>query len=132
MLAALEGQPYTIPFSGPLTFCHVEDAALRFVTAISKEQTGAPVFDMNGTPAQTSDIIDIIKAKTGVNTPLDFEGPEMPFPAEPDNGALNALLGIASYRSLETGIEDTLAHFKMAKARGFDISALAARLTESS
>ena len=44
MLAAIEGQPYTVPFSGPLTFCHVEDAALRFVSAISKEQKGAPVF----------------------------------------------------------------------------------------
>lgn len=129
MLAALEGQPYTVPFSGPLTFCHVQDAALRFVMAISKEQIGAPVFDMNGTPADTAEIIDLIKTKTGVNTRLNFTGHAMPFPAEPDNGALDALLGAPSYRSLEIGIEDTLAHFKTAKARGFDTKGLAEQLT---
>jgi len=129
MLAALEGLAYTVPFSGPLTFCHVEDAALRFVTAISKDQTGAPVFDMNGTPSDTSDIIDVIKAQTGVNAHLNFNGSAMPFPAQLDSGGLDALLKVPPYRSLEKGIEQTLAHFKIAKARGFDISALAARLT---
>ena len=132
MLAALEGQPYTVPFSGPLTFCHVEDAALRFVTAISKEQTGAPVFEMNGTPAETADIIAIIKAKTGVNTRLDFAGSPMPFPAQADDGRLDARLGVRPYWSLDAGIEHTLSHFKMAKARGIDTAALAARLTEPS
>jgi len=129
MLAAFEGKPYTVPFSGPLTFCHVEDAALRFVTAISKEQTGAPVFDMNGTPAETADIIDIIKTKTGVNAQLNFTGGAMPFPAEIDDGGLDTLLGVPTYRSLETGIEDSLTHFKIAKARGFDTTALAEHLT---
>ena len=131
MLGALEGQSYTIPFSGPLTFCHVEDAALRFVTAISKKQNGAPVFDMNGTPAETAKIIALIKAKTGENTQLNFEGRAMPFPAQPDNGALDALLDVPPYRSLETGIDDTLKHFKLAKARGFDTYALAKHLTRS-
>lgn len=132
MLAALECEPYTVPFSGSLTFCHVEDAALRFVSAIAQDQTGAPVFNMNGTPADTAEIVDIIKAKTGAVTELGFGGNAMPFPAEPDDGALDALLGVPPYRSLEAGIEDTLAHFKMAKARGFDTHALAKHLTGSS
>lgn len=132
MLAALEGLAYTVPFSGPLTFCHVEDAALRFVTAISKDQTGAPVFDMNGTPSDTSQIIDIIKTQTDVNADLNFNGGAMPFPAQVDNGELDVLLKVPAYRSLEKGIEETLAHFKSAKARGFDIGALANRLIEGS
>ena len=115
MLAALEGKPYTVPFSGPLTFCHVEDAALRFVTAISKDQTGASVFEMNGTPADTAQIMNIIKAKTGVNAKLGFSGGAMPFPAEKDDGSLDKLLGVAPYRSLENGIFHTLNHFKSAK-----------------
>lgn len=131
MLAALEGKPYTVPFSGPLTFCHVQDAALRFVMAVSKEQSDASVFDMNGTPADTADIIDIIKAKTGINTRLDFAGQTMPFPAEADDGKLDALLGAPSYRTLETGIEDTLAHYNLAKTRGFDTHSLAEKLTGS-
>lgn len=132
MLAALEDKPYTIPFSGPLTFCHVEDAAFRFVAAISKDQQGAPVFEMNGTPAQTEDILDIIKAKTRAQTDLKFEGSPMPFPAQKDDGGLDDLTGVAPYRSLEVGIENSLAHFKSAKRRGVDITALAARLTETS
>ena len=131
MLAALEGKPYTVPFSGPLTFCHVEDAALRFVTAISKDQTGASVFEMNGTPADTAQIINIIKTKTGVNAELGFSGGAMPFPAEKDDGGLDKLLGVAPYRSLENGITHTLKHFKSAKERGIDIAALTASLTDT-
>ena len=131
MLAALEGKPYTVPFSGPLTFCHVEDAALRFVTAISKDQTGASVFEMNGTPADTAQIINIIKTKTGVNAELGFSGGAMPFPAEKDDGGLDKLLGVTPYRSLENGISHTLNHFMSAKERGIDIAALTARLTDT-
>ena len=128
MLAALEGKAYTVPFSGPLTFCHVEDAARRFVTAISKEQTGAPVFDMNGTPEDTAKIVEIIRAKTGVNAKIRFAGDAMPFPAEKDDGGLDALIGVPPYRSLEDGITQTLDCFKNARERGVNISALAERL----
>lgn len=129
MLAALEGKSYTVPFSGPLTFVHVEDAALRFIAAISKDQIGAPVFEMNGTPAETSNIIEHIKAQTGVNAVINFSGSVMPFPAEPDDGRLDALVGVPTYRSLEDGIAHSLAQFKAAKARGIDLGVLIDRLT---
>lgn len=132
MLAALEGRAYTVPFSGPLTFCHVEDAALRFVAAISKDQTGAPIFDMNGTPADTAEIIKLIKAKTDANANLGYNGNSMPFPANKDDGSLDQLLGVPPYRTLEAGIDDSLTHFTTAKSRGIDIAALAARLIGSS
>ena len=128
MLAALEGKSYTVPFSGPLTFVHVEDAAWRFIAAISKDQIGAPVFEMNGTPAETSNIIEHIKAQTGINAAIDFTGSVMPFPAEPDDGSLDALIGVPAYRSLEEGIAHSLAQFKTAKARGVDLGALIDRL----
>jgi nucleoside-diphosphate-sugar epimerase len=131
MLAAIERKSYTIPFSGPLTFCHVEDAALRFVTAISEDQTGAPVFEMNGTPADTKVIVEMIKSQvSGAN--IEFSGGAMPFPAQVDNGGLDAALGVAKYRSLKDGIAQTLSEFRDAKARGFDTSGLLARLTEVS
>lgn len=129
MLAAVEGKPYTVPFSGPLTFVHVEDAAFRFIAAISKDQTGASVFDMNGTPSETSRILEIIKAQTGVNAAIDFAGGEMPFPAAPDDGSLDAYIGASPYRSLEDGIAHSLAQFKQAKERGIDTGALIERLT---
>ena len=132
ILAALEGKPYTVPFSGPLTFCHVEDAALRFVTAIAKDQSDALVYDMNGTPADTAEIINIIKHNTGVNAPISISGDAMPFPAEKDDGSLDKRLGVSPYRTLENGITDTLNHFKSAKKRGIDIAALTARLTDTS
>ena len=132
MLAALEGKAYTVPFSGPLTFCHVEDAAMRFVAAISKDQTGSPVFEMNGTPADTAEIIEIIKNKTDVNADLNFAGNAMPFPAAKDDGGLDTLIGVVPYRSLDTGIQDSIDHFKQARERGIDIAALTTRLTEIS
>jgi len=128
MLAALEGKPYTIPFSGYMAFCHAEDAAQRFVAAISKDQIGAPVFDMNGTHENTAKIVELIKTKTGVNAEINFTGDAIPFPAEKDDGKLDGLLGVAPYRSLEDGITHTLACFKEAKERGIDISALSERL----
>jgi len=128
MLAALNGKAYTIPFSGTLTFCHVEDAARRFVAAISKDQEGAPVFEMYGTPEKTAKIVDIIKTKTSVNADIRFEGNAMPFPAEKDDGELDALIGVTPYLSLEDGITHTLACFKEAEKRGIDISALAEKL----
>lgn len=132
MLAALEGRAYTVPFSGPITFCHVEDAALRFVAALSSGQTGAPVFDMNGTPADTAEIINLIKAKTRAEAGLDYSGNPMPFPADKDDGRLDQLLGVPPYRTLEAGIDHSLAHFTTAKLRGIDLAALTARLTGTS
>jgi len=131
MLAAALGEPYEIPFSGPLTFCHVEDAALRFVTAVCNNQSGAPVFEMNGTPADTKAIVEMIKTQVS-GAKIAFTGGAMPFPAEVDDGGLDAHLSVDNYRSLEDGISHTLLQFKQAKARGFDTSALLARLTETS
>jgi nucleoside-diphosphate-sugar epimerase len=131
ILAAAEGKAFTIPFSGPLTFCHVEDAALRFVTAICQDQTGAPVFEMNGTPADTEAIVEMIKAQVD-GAKINFDGAEMPFPSQSDNGGLDAALGVKNYRSLEDGITHTLSEFRQAKARGFGTSALLTRLTETS
>ena len=127
-LAAFEGHDYTVPFSGPLTFCHAEDAAYRFVAAISKDQSGAPVFEMNGTPAETLEIVTAINAYSQSN--ITFMGEAMPFPALKDNGALDSHLGVPPYRALDKGIKDTITHYETAKARGFDTKALAKRLLE--
>lgn len=131
MLAAAENKPYTIPFTGPVSFVHVEDAAQRFIAAIAQDGEGAPVFDMNGTPETVETVLDIVKAKTRSNAKIEYAGAPLPFPAIKDDGGLDRLVGAAPYRSMEDGIQHTLNGFKAAKNRGIDISALATRLTES-
>lgn len=130
MLAALENKAYTIPFTGPVSFVHVEDAAKRFIAAVSQIGTGAPIFDMNGTPETVDTVLRIIHDKTHVNAKVSCSGLPLPFPAHSDDGRLDALIGVSPFRSMQDGIEHSLEHFKSAKARGFDITALATRLTE--
>jgi len=71
-----------------------------------------------------------LKQVSGAN--IEFTGGAMPFPAQVDNGGLDAALGVVKYRSLKDGIAQTLSEFRDAKARGFDTSGLLARLTEVS
>ena len=123
MLAAAAGEPYSNPFSGDVAFVHAEDAAARFIAAVVKSYNCAYVFDMNGTPESVNQVIERIKQMVP-EADLRISGEPMPFPAVSDNGALDALLDVAPYRSMSAGIASTLAVFERAKARGVDLRAL--------
>ena len=61
---------------------------------------------------------------------IGFAGGEMPFPADPDDGKLDAFLGINACRSFSQGLEDTLAEFAQAQSRGILDTALVNQLIE--
>ncbi len=127
MLAAATGEQYTIPFSGDVAFVHVEDAAMRFIAAAAQCTEGARVFDMNGTPANVTRILSLLENhRPEVN--LDSTGVPMPFPADPDDGSLDAWLKMPPYRSIESGVTDTLQVFHDAEARGFNLRSLLAKV----
>lgn len=116
ILAALFEQSYTIPFSGPVAFVHVEDAADRFVAGISRDIEDALVFDMQGTEADIADVlIDIKQQIEGAD--IHLTGAPLPFPHAPDDGRLDALLNVAPYRSMSGGIAQTLDVYKKARAK---------------
>lgn len=116
ILAALFEQSYTIPFSGPVAFVHVEDAANRFIAAVSKDIKDALVFDMQGTEADIADVLTDIKHQIE-GADIHMEGSPLPFPHAPDDGALDRLLGVAPYRSMRDGIAQTLDIFRKARDR---------------
>jgi nucleoside-diphosphate-sugar epimerase len=117
MLAAFAGKPYTIPFSGNVAYVHVEDAAARFIAAISKPVDGAHVFDMTGTSVDTKIVIDLIRAHYP-DSNIQLSGEEMPFPADLDDGKLDKFLAMQPCRSFEHGTQDTFAEFAGARQRG--------------
>jgi len=130
ILAAFKGQSYNIPFSGPVAFVHVEDAAARFVGAIAQDQKGAHIFDMNGTPAEVSDILSLITDKIqGAN--VSMSGGALPFPHAEDDGSLDKHVNASPYRSMATGIDQTLQIFKQAENRDILTDALATQLIEN-
>ena len=123
MLAASVGESYEIPFSGSVSYVHVEDVALRFVSAVGKSYDGAYVFDLDGTPSTIEDVISIIKS-CYLGSKITFKGNAMPFPADADNGKLNEFLGIDECRPFSRGIKETMAVFNQAKNRGLDLNKL--------
>ena len=123
MLAAAVGKPYEIPFSGAVSYVHVEDAALRFISAVAKSYDGAFVFDLDGTPSNIEDVISLIKSYCP-DSQISFKGGAMPFPADADNGKLNEFLGIDGCRPFAKGIEETMEAFGQARSRGLDLEQL--------
>lgn len=127
MLAAFNNQSYLIPFSGPVAFVYVEDAADRFIGAVLREVEGAPVFDMQGTEAEISEVItEIGQQIQGAN--IEISGAPLPFPHAPDGGQLDDFIGATAYRSMSDGIADTLQTFEQARERGILTDEIAANM----
>ena len=123
LLAAEVEAPYTIPFSGDVGFVYVEDAAERFIAAACRSYEGAHVFDLNGTPASVTTMMTLLD-EYYPEAKVDFEGDAMPFPADPNSGELERLLGLNNCLPLSQGIRKTQACFREAKVRGVDLESL--------
>lgn len=131
MLAAFNGQSHSIPFSGPVAFVHAEDAADRFIGAVSRDVQGAPVFDMQGTEADVADVISEIGRQTQ-GAKIEMTGNPLPFPHAPDDGSLDGFIGANAYKSMKNGIAQTLKTFEQARERGLLTPDVAAKMIEKS
>ena len=124
LLAAFDDEPYDIPFSGPVSYVHAEDAARRFIAAIKRETQGAPVFDMNGVVADMSQVVASINKLVPGNQ-VSVSGQPLPFPAESDDGLLDEYLSVNPHREFFAGMADTLEVFDWARKNGrFDSQAV--------
>ena len=117
ILAAFNNQPYSIPFSGPVAFVYVEDAADRFIGAIARSVEGSPVFDMQGTEAEVSEVVNEIGHHVK-GADVQVTGNALPFPHAPDTGELDEFVGAEAYKSMRGGIAATLKTFEQARERG--------------
>lgn len=117
LLSAFAQKPYDIPFTGPVSYVHAEDAAERFIGAIARETEGAMVFDMNGVVVDMEQVIssiDIIMSYNGVTA----SGSELPFPAIADDGLLDDFVGARPHKEFLIGLEQTALVLKQAVSRG--------------
>ena len=117
ILAAAAGQPYTIPFSGPVSALHAGEVASAFIKAVSQERTGAEVFDINGRVTSVEAWLDIVRA-LAPGAALTIEGESLPFPADLSDDPVQRHLGDYGPVPLEEGIEATYLDFRRLLASG--------------
>jgi len=116
LLAAFTGRSYDIPFIGPVSYVHVEDAAQRFIAAVARETRGAEVFDMNGVVGDMEDVLADMETILPYNG-ITASGTSLPFPAEVDDGLLDAFVGAQPHRTFLEGLSATLNTFQAARQR---------------
>lgn len=117
MLATLVGRGYDIPFTGSVSFVHAKDAAARFIGAVSRETSGALVFDMDGMKCTMNSVLEIIRARASSGK-ITISGAPLPFPANSDDGRLDAYIGAPPHLSFVDGMAQTLFVFETARRRG--------------
>lgn len=128
LLAALNRQAYDIPFIGPVSYVYVEDAAQRFIGAISRQTEGALVFDMNGVVVDMQDVLMEIESLIRYNG-VTASGADLPFPAIKDDGKLDQYVGASPHLDFQTGLGTTMEIFQDAISRGLIDSAVIRELT---
>ena len=110
MLAGVLRQPFVIPFTGAVGFVYAAEAAAAFIQAVSTEQRGAHVFNLNGVMKTVEEVVEMIRARHP-QAALRCEGAPLPFPADMSDDPLRAHIGDYARFSFEDGLGETLALF---------------------
>jgi nucleoside-diphosphate-sugar epimerase len=117
ILAAAAGKPYEVPFAGGVSWLYAGEAASAFVHAVSRERTGAPVFDMNGVYAPVEEGLRILK-ELAPSAAIGSSGQPLAFPMHLPDGPLRSYLGDYGRVSLAEGILETYEAFRSLIKRG--------------
>ncbi|MBA2598416.1 MAG: SDR family oxidoreductase [Chloroflexota bacterium] len=115
MAAAAVGRPYHISFGGTDTYQHADDVARVFIDAARTMPNGAPVYNLGGSVAAMSDVVTAIERAAPESAGTITFAPESLFTPDGVEGrAIAALLGDVAWRSLDEGVQDTIAAFRAA------------------
>ena len=106
ILAAAAGKPYTIPFTGPVSWLHAGEVASAFIKAVSRPRDKAVVFDINGISSTVEESMEILK-KIAPASNITASGSALPFPMALSDDPLRAFLGDYGQMPLEDGIAQT-------------------------
>lgn len=117
ILAAAAGKPYEVPFSGGVSWLYAGEAASAFVRAVSRERTGAPVFDMNGVYAPVEEGLRILN-ELAPSAAIRSSGQPLAFPMHLPDEPLRGYLGDYGRLSLADGIRETYEAFRSLIERG--------------
>ena len=106
ILAAAAGKPYTIPFTGPVSWLHAGEVASAFIKAVSQPRDQAVVFDINGISSTVEQSLKVIK-KVAPGSKISAQGPALPFPMALSDDPLREFLGDYGQMPLDEGITQT-------------------------
>jgi nucleoside-diphosphate-sugar epimerase len=117
VLAAAEGKPYEVPFSGGVSWLYAGEAASAFIRAVALERAGAPVFDMNGAYAPVEEGLRILR-RLAPSAAISSSGQPLAFPMHLPDEPLRAYLGDYGSMPLDEGIRETYETFRSLIRRG--------------
>jgi len=112
ILAAAAGKPYDVPFSGGVSWLYTGEVASAFVRAVSRERTGAPVFNMNGVHAPVEEGVAILKG-IAPQAKVTVSGEPLAFPMHLPDTALRQYLGDYGTATLAEGVRETYDTFRV-------------------
>lgn len=117
ILAAAAGKPYEVPFSGGVSWLYAGEVASAFIHAVSRERSGAPVFDMNGVYAPVEEGLRILK-QLAPSAAIRASGQPLAFPMHLPDEPLRDYLGDYGNILLAEGIRETYEAFRSLIQRG--------------
>ena len=119
MLAAARDEAFHISFGGTCGYQYADDVARTFIAFSRLSHEGASVFNVRGSVAHMSEIVDaIVDAEPSAAGRITYEDTPLPFAEAQDEQPLQGLLNEVPHTSLKVGVADTIALFKRALARG--------------
>jgi UDP-glucuronate 4-epimerase len=92
IVAAVAGQPYTVPFDGTTLYQYADDVAQALIAASRSGLPGAHVFNLPGAVASGGELLAALAASVpGAADLIRFEPVELPFPSAIDHNGIEAL-----------------------------------------
>jgi len=117
ILAAAAKRPYTVPFSGAVSWLHAGEVASAFIRAVAQDRSGAPVFDINGVSSTVEDSMQMLK-KIAPQAQITLSGEPLPFPMNLSDEPVRGYLGNYGSVPIEQGIKGTYEAFGALLERG--------------
>lgn len=117
ILAAAAGRPYSIPFTGPISWLYAGEVASAFIKAVSVERDEAAVFDINGNASTVEQSLQLLK-KIAPGCEVQATGNSLPFPMALSDLPVRHYLGDYGEISIEEGMQVTFDAFKALLERG--------------
>ena len=117
MLAAAAGIPYHISYGGYNGFQYTDDVAKIFIQAARAAYEGAGVYNLRGSVAHVSEVVEAIKAAEP-GAQITFEAKPLALPDGFEDVELVKAIGAVPETPLKEGVAMTIAQFKQALAAG--------------
>jgi nucleoside-diphosphate-sugar epimerase len=119
LAAAIKGQAFDIPFSGPTAYIHAREVADMFVQCARRLSEGAKTYTVGGDIVRTAEFIRIAsEIVPAAATFITCSGGDLPVASKMDDAALRADIPGLLRLPLKEGIAETVDVFKRLHAAG--------------